>query len=146
MKSQLQYYGLSGHGNINPNTLSERTVSRRVLCVKRVLKNLNACVNDVIDLKERYVMNELRSNKQIINVIKPRIETFWIREQNLLMRHDRKSQDLGIQIAMTGVLSHWSHRQWNDFNRSVCTYIFNVLTFVCANIIYFFVYLIKIYF
>ena len=121
MQSKLQYYGLSGHGNINTDTLSERTISRRIVCVKRVLKTLNACVNDIIDLRERYVMNEFRNNQHIFHVVKPRIETLWIREQNTLMKHDRQSPDFGIQIALTGILSHWTQRQWNDFNRSVCT-------------------------
>lgn len=129
MKNKLKYYGLSGHGNINTDTQSERTVSRRVLCIKRVVNSLDACVNDVINLRERYVINQFRNNKEVFHVIKPRIEKIWIREQNLLIRNDRQMEEFGIQVTLTGVLSHWTQTQWNDFNRSVCI----IYCYVCIR-------------
>ena len=123
MKYKLKYHGLSGHGNINTQSRSVRTISRRVLAVQRVVDTLDGCVNDFINLREKCLLNEFTKNRHVFHVIKPRIEKIWIREQSILMKNANLQEDWALQIALTGVISHWTQRQWNDFNRSVCTLI-----------------------
>ena len=47
------------------------------------------------------------------------MELIWIRQQNQLMQAQKQNIDYAIKLALTGVISSWTKRQWNDFNQSV---------------------------
>lgn len=118
-KHTLKIHGLLQHGGINPNKFDQSGQWRTLKHVKQCVTTLNSCVSDVIDLREKYLLDEFRQNPHVFNLVSPKLELIWFRQQNYLTNIESNNDEYGIRIALTGVINSWTQNQWNSFNRSV---------------------------
>ena len=119
-KSNLLTYGLLKHGNFNEQTAAERTLRKRVKCIKQCIQYQNSLVLDALDLREKHLLCDIRKNSNSYQVLLPKFELIFIRQQNKLNKVLSRDVEYGCALTMAGILNNWSNETWRKFNLYVC--------------------------
>ena len=122
-RKDLIYFGLLKHGNFNKNSSVVRTLRRRLKNVQTCLDYQNSLVLDALDLREKYLLYDIKKNKNAYNVLMPNFELLFIKQQNKLNRLLSRDVEYGYALTMAGILNNWSNRKWSTFNLYVSMYI-----------------------
>ena len=98
---------LKEHGydieNNNNNPSSASTIKRRLQSVDLCFNAINNNTDDSVNIEERYISKRYKVNPEVFDVIKPKIELLWIKEQNNLVRELAKDNDRRKYIYLTTV-------------------------------------------
>ena len=137
-RDNLIYFGFLKHGNINPNVSTERSLSRRLNRVQKCLDYQNSLVLDALDLREKYLLFDIKRNKQSYDILIPNFELLFIKQQNALNRILSRDVEYGCALTMAGILNNWSERKWSTFNLYVSLmncYLSSFLTCYLSNLV-----------
>ena len=125
-KKDLVYFGLLKHGRINPNTSDDRIIRKRIKNIQTCLDYQNSLVLDALDLREKYLLYDFKKNKHSYDILLPKFELLFIKQQNKLNKLLSRDVEYGCALTMAGILDNWSESKWNKFNLYV-SYQLNVL-------------------
>ena len=138
LKTRLQIHGLSEHGLINPNSNDPTTKWRRNNAFKKCEQTINNNLSNNINLQEIYLLDNIKRNPHVFNVVEPYMQKLWIQEHNKIIRQEALVSHKAIKKTLSGLLNRFTNRQWNALNRSVqyiyydilCTHMINICIYV----------------
>ena len=119
-RKHLIKYGLLYHGNFNTSASNVRTLRRRMQSIKLCVQYQNSLVLDAINLREHYLMHDIKHNASSYEVLLPKFELLFVRQQHQLGRILSQDAEYGCALTMAGILNNWSEKKWEKFNLYVC--------------------------
>ena len=119
-RSKLLFFGLFNHGKMGINTRSYAYLHKKIHYINRFIEYQDNLVLNTVNLKERFIMADIKKNSTAYNILQPKFDMLFIEKQNKLNALIGRDINYGCALAMGGILNNWSVRKWQSFNLHVC--------------------------
>ena len=117
-KKQLIIYGMLKHGNVSRDP-SDRSINRRLKHMSLCVDYHNSLVVDALDLREKYLLYDIKKNECMYDILMPKFELLFIKQQTKLNQLIGRDVDYGCALTMAGILNGWSNKTWDAINLHV---------------------------
>ena len=137
-KNRLIQFGLNEHGKINHQSTANSTIRRRVKHVSKCIDALDLCLNDLIDLRQHYLLYEYKINPGCFGLVEPKMKVLWMKDQIQKAKQEFMSEEQCRKLAVSGVLSGLTCKQYYDLYDSVKLYM--IIFFISYFFVFLFLY------